>query len=346
MSAPRPSILEIARRAGVSPATVSRAFSQPALVRGETLARIHEVAQALDFRPNRVGSSLRSGRTRTLGLILPTLANPVFAQCLEGAEQHARAAGYSVMVTTTHYDPEREASAVQRLIDHQVDALILTVADAANSDCLAAVKQAGLPYVLAYNESRHHPFVSVDNQAAAGDVISALAELGHQRIAFVTGPLSSSDRARSRLLGARARARKLCLPAPLHLTLAAHTASSAAALLAALRLPGAPTALFCSNDLLAAAVIADLVGSGLSVPRDISVCGFDGMSFGSLMVPPLSSLEQPNEAIGARACAHLLARLDGDGAAALALRLPHRILPGGTMAAVRPSPVPQQRPTS
>ncbi|MCD0505298.1 LacI family DNA-binding transcriptional regulator, partial [Bordetella petrii] len=199
----RPSILEIARKAGVSPATVSRAFNQPELLRQETLARIEAVAQRSGFRPNRVGRSLRAGRTRTIGLLLPTLTNPVFADCFEGAEQHARAAGYSVMMGITGYDPSVENESVQALIDHQIDGLILTVGNPARNATLRALDEAGMPHILAYNESGKHPFVSVDNQAAAHEMVAHLAAQGHRHIAFVSGPLPASDRARRRLQGAQ-----------------------------------------------------------------------------------------------------------------------------------------------
>lgn len=319
--------------AGVSPATVSRAFSQPELVARATLDRIRDVAQEQNFRPNRVGRSLRSGRSRTLGLIMPTLANPVFAECLEGAERHARAEGFSVMVSTTGYDPASETRAVQRLLDHQIDALLLTVADAATSACLPLVRDSGLPYVLVYNESADHPYVSVDNVAAAGDLACALAAQGHRHLAFVTGPLRASDRAVRRLQGAREQYAALGLPPVHHVEMPAHTASDFRAL--ADMLTDAPelTALFCSNDLLATAVIADLARLGLQVPRDLSVCGFDGMAFGRLMTPALTSLEQPNTAIGEHACAYLLEVLQGEALtdAPLALRLPHRLMAGSTV---------------
>lgn len=144
-------------QSGVSPATVSRAFNQPDIVHPDTLAHIRAIAKRAGFRPNRVGRSLRSGSTRTIGLILPTLSNPVFAECFEGAERRARESGYSVMLTATGYDPAVESAAVQGLIDHQVDGLILTVADAARSTTLDDLDSAGMPYVLVYNESAAHP---------------------------------------------------------------------------------------------------------------------------------------------------------------------------------------------
>ncbi|WP_094857017.1 LacI family DNA-binding transcriptional regulator [Bordetella genomosp. 10] len=327
----RLSIIDIAHDAGVSPATVSRAFNRPDLLKPDTLQRIKTVARRHGFRPNRVGSSLRSGSTRTLGMVLPTLRNPVFAECFEGAEQYAHAQGYSVMVASTGYAPATEADAVQSLIDHQVEGLILTVGNAARSATLRMLAGQNLPYVLAYNESSTHPFVSVDNGAAAGDMVSLLAARGHRRIAIVSGPLTASDRARRRLAGARGQARKLGLEEVVHLPMASHTEADGERLRGLLRARPAPTALFCSNDLLAASVISRLRGLGLSVPADISVCGFDGMTFARLLVPPLTTIEQPSHDIGARACANLLACLQGETPPSV--RLAHRLIPGGTVAA-------------
>jgi DNA-binding LacI/PurR family transcriptional regulator len=307
-SSPRFSIIEVARKAGVSPATVSRAFNQPEIVHPDTLAHIRNVAKRAGFRPNRVGRSLRSGSTRTIGLILPTLSNPVFAECFEGAERRARESGYSVMLTATGYDPAVESAAVQGLMDHQVDGLILTVADAAKS-------------------------ATLDDRAAASDMVAHLAALGHRRIALVTGPLTASDRARRRLTGARACAKRLGLDDIQHISMSSHTGSDLDALKAALRGKQAPTALFCSNDLLATAVIADLVGLGLSVPADISVCGFDGMRFGALLTPPLTTVAQPSDGIGETACSNLLAQIQGQPPHSD--RLPHCIVVGGTAAPVR-----------
>lgn len=329
----RPSILQIARQAGVSPATVSRAFNRPELLQADTLAHIQAIARQEGFRPNRVGRSLRSGSTRTIGLILPTLSNPVFAECFEGAERCAREAGYSVMLTVTSYDPALESEAVRNLLDHQVEGLILTVADAARSKVLPALRDTGRPYILIYNESSRHPYVSVDNRAAAQDMVAYLHALGHRRIAIVTGPLAASDRARRRLQGARAQARRLGMAPVAHWVMPSHTDADASPLAAALAAPDAPTALFCSNDRLAASLIARLAQAGVSVPRDVSVCGFDGMDISALFTPALTSVRQPSHDIGEHALRLLLDRIHGHEAAGLTL--PHHLLAGGTAAAPR-----------
>ncbi|MCD0505892.1 substrate-binding domain-containing protein, partial [Bordetella petrii] len=130
------------------------------------------------------------------------------------------------------------------------------------------------------------------------------------------------------------------LPPVAHLAMAAHTESSARLLRELLARGNAPTALFCSNDLLAASVIAQLAALRVRVPDDIAVCGFDGVSIGALMVPPLCTVEQPSRQIGATACALLLARLGGETPASV--RLPHRLIQGGTAAPLA-HPVPSSR---
>lgn len=323
-------ITDIARQAGVSPATVSRAFNRPELLNAATLAHIRETAKRLGFRRNRLGSSLRSGQSRTLGLVMPTMANPVFAACFEGAERCAHEAGYSVMLTTNGYDARRELEAARELIEHRVEGLILTVGDPDDSATLRELDAGGVPYLLVYNESDHHPFISVDNAAAAGDMIEHLAEQGHRRIAFISGPLDASDRARTRLDGLRQRARRLGLPAPEHVTMAGHTAIESDRLKRLMSERQRPTALFCSNDLLATAVISALAALDCRVPQEMSVAGFDGTDFAALMVPSLATVHQPSGDIGYLACQQLLYALQRQ--TPRSQRLPHRLVPGGTVA--------------
>lgn len=330
------SILRIADEAGVSPATVSRVFNRPELVQADTRERVLDIAGRHGFRPNRLGSSLRSGSTRTLGLALPTLSNPVFADCFEGAEMRARQSGYSVMMTATHYDPELEIDAVHRLIDHQLDGIILTVANARASSVLKMLKRHGMSYVLAYNESSVHPCAAVDNHAAASDMIRHLAKLGHRHIAFVSGPLNLSDRAKSRLAGARHSATELGLKRVQHVVMPSHTGSDTDTVRDLLQSATRPSALFCSNDLLATAVIASIKELGGSVPDDISVAGFDGIRYGAFMSPSLATIEAPGYEIGKAACHLLLQQIEQRSTGSQ--QLPHRLIAGASVAAVTPRP--------
>lgn len=326
------SIIEIARVAGVSPATVSRAFNRPALLSATTRQHVLDIAEHYNFSPDRLGSSLRSGNTRTLGLVLPTLSNPVFADCFEGAEKRASQAGYSMMMTVTHYDPALEATAVQRLAGHRLEGLILTVADPRHSAVLKTLERSGVPCVLAYNEYADMSCAAVDNSAAAQDMVAYLASLGHTHIAFLSGPLDLSDRARSRLKGARATAKRLKLHAVTHYVMSTHTTANKTVVAGLLRHAARPSALFCSNDLLAMDVISTLTSLGLKVPDDMSVAGFDGIRYGACMSPSLTTIEAPGFEIGRVACHLLLEKIEHGSAASI--QIPHHLIRGASAAAI------------
>jgi len=331
-------LLDVAEAAQVSLATASRVFSSPALVREATARRVLDAARALRFRPNLLGSKLRAQRSRMIGVMLPTMENAVFAECWHGIEETALAAGYSLMLVTSGYRPERERERIEYLLRHRVDGMVLTVADAARSEVLDQLDAEGLPYVLAYNQSgtrgRRHS-VSVDNRRSACAGVEALLAAGHRRVVVVSGAFVASDRARQRFSGYQdamhahglAPSPALCLPS--------HTASNAGQLAALMAGPEAPTALFCTNDLLAIGVISDLRRLGLRVPADVSVLGYDGIALGTAVEPALATVAQPNGEIGAQAVARLLSRLDPAAApkGPRVTLLPHVLRLGGTVAA-------------
>jgi DNA-binding LacI/PurR family transcriptional regulator len=169
-----PTIKDVAASAGFSIATVSRAINTPHTVSPLTLDKIRAAIAALQFRPNALGRQLRAVRTRLVGVVLPTLANPVFAECLQGIDEAADADGYRLILMTTQYDTERENRAIETLREQRVDGLIVTVADADANPLLDTLDQAGLPYVLAHNDTRRRPSVSVDNRGAARDGVRRL----------------------------------------------------------------------------------------------------------------------------------------------------------------------------
>lgn len=324
----RPSIKQVASEAGVSTATVSRLLNTPDSVSGETARKINQAIEALGFRPNFNGRNLRAGRSRTVGVVVPTLSNTVFAQCLQGIELAARALDYSVMFTATEYRRENEAAAVELLLSHQVDGVILTVADASASNTLEVLDREQIPYVLTYNQLQQpgRCSVSVDNRLAAADAVTYLIGLGHRRIQMLTGQFNASDRAIQRYQGYldAMRAHALTPMAPLEIP--QHTAMSPHHLTAFSDLQQRPSALFCSNDLLALSVMRDLRALGLQVPQEVSVMGFDGIPLGELMAPVLSSLVQPSEQIGEVALRTLVAMIE-HGSSAQSMTAGSHILP-------------------
>ncbi|EJM98166.1 LacI family DNA-binding transcriptional regulator [Herbaspirillum sp. YR522] len=317
----RPSIKQVATLAGVSIATVSRLLNHPGTVSAETADRIQRSIAQLGFRPNFTGRNLRAGSSRTIGVVLPTLTNTVFAQCLQGIELAARALDYSVMFTTTEYQPAEECAAVELLLAHRVDGIILTVADAGANATLDLLERERIPFVLTYNQLPDpqpgmppRASVSVDNRAAACDAVRHLLAAGHRRIRMLSGRFDASDRAMQRYLGYldAMRAGGVEPMPPIELEL--HTLTAAADYQQMLADPGLrPSALFCSNDMLAMSAMRDLRALGLRLPQDMSVMGFDGIPIGALVEPVLASVVQPSEQIGDVALRTLLALLEQRG---------------------------------
>ena len=291
------SIQDVARQAKVSVATVSRVFNLPDKVAASTRLRVEKIAHKLGYVANASARTLRTQRSRVLGVVLPTLLNPVFAECLSGIASAATAAGYAISPVTTDYELAQENRAVNLLLAGNVDGMILVVGNPASSKALQCLQAAGVAYALAYNRHPAHPCVSVDSEAAVGAVVTQLASLGHSRITLVTGQLAASDRAQQRLRGYQLAMSSLKIKSQ-HVLEVPFVASAVEQIRQLLEKPQRPTALVCSNDLLAIRCIRAASLAGLAVPGDISVVGFDGIALGEDLSPMLSSVIQPNAGIG------------------------------------------------
>ena len=329
-------IKDVAAYAGFSIATVSRAINAPHTVNRVTLAKIREAIEALQFSPSPLGRQLRGERTRLIGVVLPTLANPVFAECLQGIDELAATQGYRLMLMTTQYDAARERHAIETLLAQRVEGLILTVADADTHPLLDELDRNGKLYVLMHNDTVRRPSVSVDNRRAAYDGVRMLIEHGHEHVMMLAGTLAESDRARLRYRGYSEAMQQAGLTAAPALEVDFNADELAPSVLAHLTSgPSRPTALFCSNDLLAMVVMRGLRRARFDVPHDMSILGFDGLAMGELLSPPLASIGTPNREIGCAAWRRLLARIDGaDDGESLSLTLPHMLRKGGTIAAL------------
>jgi DNA-binding LacI/PurR family transcriptional regulator len=326
-------IKDVAAYAGFSIATVSRAINAPHTVNRVTLAKIREAIEALQFRPSPLGRQLRGERTRLVGVVLPTLANPVFAECLQGIDDLAASQGYRLMLMTTQYDAARERHAIETLLAQRVEGLILTVADADTHPLLDELEDDGILYILMHNDTVRRPSVSVDNRRAAFDGVRMLIEHGHEHVMMLAGTLAESDRARLRYRGyMEAMLQAGLAPAPA-LEVDFNADELAPSVLAHLTSgPSRPTGLFCSNDRLAMVVMRGLSRAHFAVPEDMSILGFDGLAVGELLSPPLASVCAPNHEIGCAAWRRLMARIEGgDDGESLSLTLPHTLRKGATV---------------
>ncbi|MBC7709365.1 MAG: LacI family DNA-binding transcriptional regulator [Rhizobacter sp.] len=311
---PPKTIHDVSDKAGVSPATVSRVFNAPQTVRLPLRERVQAAALVLGYRPNTAARSLRTQRTKALGVVLPTLLNPVFAECLQGVSQAAMLGGYSIVPITTDYEVAHESRAVDLLLARGVDALILCVANAARSKVLARLRAANATYVLVYNRHARHPCVSVDGGAAVTTLVARLHALGHRRILMVSGALRTSDRAQQRHRG-YLRGMQMSGLAPLLLEVPFMDGATDRIVAQLSELEGSPvmpTALVCSNDLLAIRSVRAARQLGLRVPDDLSIAGFDGIALGCDLTPALSTIVQPNAEMGRRSVEWLVRALAAD----------------------------------
>jgi DNA-binding LacI/PurR family transcriptional regulator len=340
----RATIKDVAESAGVSFATVSRVFNETGLVKPETSQLVWTAARSLGFRPNLMGRNLRSSRTQTLGVMLPTLVHPVFAECLQSIQSTAQLALHTIALSTTDYDPLAEEAASEALLSQRVDGLILTVADANKSTVLDKLDKEGVPYVLVFNQilrqaskkktNLHRPCVSVDNQLAAQQMVEHLIAQGHRRISMIAGRFRQSDRSQLRFNGYRQAMLSAGLEPAAPLELSFNQTDTRRELQDLLTSRSRPTAMFCSSDQIAMAVMRDARLLGFDVPDDLSIAGFDGIHVGQFLNPELTSVVQPTLDIGRTAVDLLLQLICGEKYLGPAL-LHHTLRHGGSVATLR-----------
>ena len=326
-------IRRVAELAGVSVATVSRTLKNPDVVAPATRERVQAAVAAANYRPNGMAVQFRSRRTGNLVVLVPLIANSFFARVIAGIQQAAQAAGYRVLLCDTAGDERREREYAELVYARQADGVIQLRA----FDPFAG--QGDIPPVVNACEvlAEHTwPKVRLDNRAAARCLTEHLLALGHSRIALIKGP-EDSPLTLERLAGyqeALTQAGIALDPGLLHegdFTLAA----GAAAAKALLTLPERPTALFCCSDEMAIGALQILRRSGVRVPEDISLAGFDDIAFAAYTEPPLTTIAQPAEAFGQRAVAMLLEVLNGGTPAAREVVLPFELKVRGSTGVCR-----------
>lgn len=307
-------IYDVARLAGVSVATVSRIVNESGAVSDKTASKVRDAIARLNFHPNALGRNLSTAKTKTVGIVLPSLSNPVFADAAAGINEVALGHGYTLMLTMTEYDRDREQTVVNSLLSYQPEGVILTVANPANSIALDILEERGIPHVLIYNQpsARPCPTMTVDNVEAGREVARTFISLGHTRFGMISGTFAKSDRAAARWEGFKSAVAEAGLPAP-ELIEIDFVEPELEGIVEGFKADplAAPTALFCSNDLLAIATIGALGRQGINVPGDISVIGFDGISISMQLHPTLATVSQPSREMGREAMRTLLSQLSG-----------------------------------
>jgi DNA-binding LacI/PurR family transcriptional regulator len=304
-------IHDVAERAGVSPATVSRYLSGRTVRSADAIA---EAVRALEYSPSAIARSLKSGVTRNIGVVVPDIANPFFASAVKGIEKASRNEAYNIFLANSDESAERQDEILQTLVG-MVDALIVTPA-IEYAEVPAGLARHEVPVVLLDREWREdHGFdsVVVDNFGGARQAVRHLAQLGHTRIATIAGPLESTP-GRLRYEGFIEAVRAAGLeegPELVHRGDFRET-SGYLGLKALLGLSPPPTAVFAANNLMAVGALRACKEAGLRLPHDLSFVSFDDLELGELLTPAITSISRPTTEQGELAMSLLSERLNGN----------------------------------
>jgi LacI family transcriptional regulator, galactose operon repressor len=305
---------DVARTANVSVATASRYLRKDGYVSLHAGQRIEAAMRQLGYRPNGVARSLRHRRTRTLALIVPEIENPFFTTVSRGAEDVANTAGYAVIFCNTDESEQKQAQYLQALLERKIDGVLFVPCGQRSAEECRMLTEAGVPFVFI---DREVPGIAADavlgdNEGGALQLTRHLLALGHRRIGLVGGnPLDSVSR--QRLAGYTAALREVGLKVDPELVREADWSTESSWLLTRdlLALDQPPTALFCTNNLLAVGALMALREAGKRVPDDTALVCFDDIELASLIDPWLTVAVQPAFDMGVHAATLLLERLAG-----------------------------------
>jgi LacI family repressor for deo operon, udp, cdd, tsx, nupC, and nupG len=322
-----PTIHDVAARAEVSTATVSRVLSNPEKVSEGTRRRVLKAVHQLGYSPNAAAKSLRTLTTRKLLVTVPDIANPFFSLIIQGIEEAALREGYAVVLGDTHHDAEREERYGEMLLRREADGLIFLGHSMSKSVSAMMKRNQMAPIVngCEYSPSLGVPSAHVDNEAAAYEAMNHLYGLGHRQIGVITGPLAS-PLSRDRLRGAQSCAKENGAARQVTVVngdFSIESGIAGAARLFAQETP--PTAVFCFNDEMAIGVLDYAHRIGKSVPESLSVIGFDDIRFARYMRPALTTISQPMLDIGRETVRLLLGVLQGTVTSAVSITLPHKL---------------------
>lgn len=324
-------MVDVARHAGVSVATVSHVLNETRPVRPATRAAVRAAIDELGYTHNTLARSLVTARTQSIGLAVSATSNPYFTDILQGVESSALEHGYSLLIADPHDDPRHELRAVRLLHERRVDGLIVAPS-AAPEALLDQVRRASIPTVF-LDRLVDGPYdqVCAENEEPMAHLVTHLAEAGHTRIALVSGVHGLSTTT-ERVAGYRTGLDRAGLPYDPALVVGgdsrAEGAERATAALLALDTP--PTALVTANNAMTMGALRALRTAGLRVPADIALAGFDGFAWADLFEPRLTVVEQPSRDIGATALRLLVDRLAEPGREARTVRLPCAFLHRGS----------------
>ena len=334
----RVTIIDVAREANVSFATVSRVVNGKGYVSAHTRERVMQAMTRIGYTVNRQARVLAGGRTQVIGLLVPDLDTSYIGEILKGIDEELAAASYDLMLYTTHQRKTRESVYVNSLLNGMTDGLLMVLPMAPEA-YVGTIRRRGFPFILIDHEGldREGPSVGATNREGAKQAIRHLVGLGHTRIGLVTGNMEM-DCARERLAGCHEAFAEADVPLAPGLVRHGdfHRALAYQLTQELLRLSDPPTAIFAANDVSAFGVMDAVRNYGLRIPDDISVIGFDDIPDAQWTQPPLTTVRQPMREMGKRAARMLLGAIADPDTPQERVELPTELVVRSTTAGPAP----------
>ena len=312
-----PTLEDVAREAQVSTATVSRCLSRPETVKNTTRERVMQVVSDLGYTPNFGAQAMVAKQTNTIGAVIPTMDNAIFATGLQAFQEEISRHGSNLLVASSSYRKDLEEKQIRSLIARGVDGLLL-IGDDRGEEIYAYLKKRHVPYVLAWNyrKAAKFTYVGFSNFQASYEMASLAIEYGHRRIAMIAGITEGNDRAYDRLQGARKALADSNLMTGDFAVLESEYSFDAAgkAFERIISGPNRPTAIICGNDVLAVGAILRAKALGIRVPEDVSITGFDDIELSTVVEPGVTTIHVPHRRMGTSAAQVLFTMLQGQDA--------------------------------
>jgi LacI family transcriptional regulator len=296
-----PSVSSIARHVGVSTATVSRALNDPQRVREQTRNKILRAMEEQGYVYNALAGGLTGKKMTTIGLIIPTITNPVFALTTAGTQSAIRQKGYSMLLGSTEYNYDAELESIALFYEKRVDGIVFVGAPG-NPLSLDFLKKKAIPFIVTWEvvADKEINLVAFNNVQIASHVTEYLISLGHRRIAMIAGPKAGTTRAHQRVEGYLKSMQANGLPVQDHWIIHRHYTvdDGKEAMKRLLEEAVPPTAVFCGNDILAFGAMAAAKEAGYRVGKDVSIVGFDDLEMSRMMDPQLTTVNIPAYRMG------------------------------------------------
>lgn len=309
---PTATLQDVASLSGFSTATVSRCLNFPNQVSVATREKVQSAIEDLDYTPNFGARAMATQRTNTIGAVIPTMENAVFARGIQAFEEELDVCGYNLLVASSAYRADRELQQIKSLVARGADALLL-IGHARDQAIYNLLASKNIPTIVtwAFDRSKSRPSIGFDNRLSMRMMAREVLSLGHRKLGLISAENASNDRAAARREGIYDAMREVgMMPQALTMIETVYSIEMGATSFEALmRGPNAPTAVFCGNDVLGVGAVGRARDMGLAVPRDVSIIGFDDIELAQVTFPKLATVHVPHIEMGKNAARALIQAL-------------------------------------